>query len=229
MTFPKEHRAKLHGTNPIERLNGEIKRRTDAVGPRAFLRTDGRNALDSERRCHRPSRRRTPARTERRMGRSARPRHDAGKRRPSRRVTRGDGASAATTPAFRITPSICLSSSSRSVMTSTRASGSRSRIHLASSTIRMLLPDPWVCQMTPPSRLASRSCASFTPTNWCCRGTFLMPASKITKFRIRSSSRSLRSICPTGRSSSAPASRSPAGGSSSRHSTNSVSGVPTVP
>ena len=32
MTFPKEHRAKLHGTNPIERLNGEIERRTDVVG-----------------------------------------------------------------------------------------------------------------------------------------------------------------------------------------------------
>ena len=32
MTFPKEHRTKLHSTNPIERLNGEIKRRTDVVG-----------------------------------------------------------------------------------------------------------------------------------------------------------------------------------------------------
>ena len=32
MTFPREHRAKLHSTNPIERLNGEIKRRTDVVG-----------------------------------------------------------------------------------------------------------------------------------------------------------------------------------------------------
>jgi transposase-like protein len=32
MAFPKEHRAKLHSTNPIERLNGEIKRRTDVVG-----------------------------------------------------------------------------------------------------------------------------------------------------------------------------------------------------
>ena len=31
MTFPKEHRTKLHSTNPIERLNGEIKRRTDVV------------------------------------------------------------------------------------------------------------------------------------------------------------------------------------------------------
>lgn len=32
MAFPKEHRAKLHSTNPIERLNGEIKRRTEVVG-----------------------------------------------------------------------------------------------------------------------------------------------------------------------------------------------------
>ena len=32
MTFPREHRTKLHSTNPIERLNGEIKRRTEVVG-----------------------------------------------------------------------------------------------------------------------------------------------------------------------------------------------------
>lgn len=32
MTFPKEYRAKLHSTNPIERIKGEVKRRTEVVG-----------------------------------------------------------------------------------------------------------------------------------------------------------------------------------------------------
>ena len=32
MTFPREHRQKLHSTNPIERLHAEVKRRTNVVG-----------------------------------------------------------------------------------------------------------------------------------------------------------------------------------------------------
>lgn len=72
MTFPKEHRAKLH-TNPIERLSGEIKRCTDVR--RVGLRPpEGRLWHLPERRRHRPPRRRAAARTDRRMGRPARPR-----------------------------------------------------------------------------------------------------------------------------------------------------------
>lgn len=32
MNFPLQHRTKLHSTNPLERLNGEIKRRSEVVG-----------------------------------------------------------------------------------------------------------------------------------------------------------------------------------------------------
>src|SRR5271169_3054863 len=36
MTFPAQHRTKLHSTNPLERLNKEVKRRADV--PRVGLR-----------------------------------------------------------------------------------------------------------------------------------------------------------------------------------------------
>jgi putative transposase len=36
MSFPKDHRSKIHSTNPLECLNGEIKRRTEV--PRVGLR-----------------------------------------------------------------------------------------------------------------------------------------------------------------------------------------------
>jgi putative transposase len=32
MSFPKDHRTKIHSTNPLERVIGEIKRRTEVVG-----------------------------------------------------------------------------------------------------------------------------------------------------------------------------------------------------
>jgi putative transposase len=32
MSFPAQHRTKLHSTNPLERLNKEVKRRADVLG-----------------------------------------------------------------------------------------------------------------------------------------------------------------------------------------------------
>ena len=52
MSFPRQHRTKLHSTNQIECLNKEVKRRADVVGPRAFLRTSGSHAIDPERGPH---------------------------------------------------------------------------------------------------------------------------------------------------------------------------------
>jgi putative transposase len=32
MTFPQAHRAQIYSTNPLERLNAQINRRTNVVG-----------------------------------------------------------------------------------------------------------------------------------------------------------------------------------------------------
>ena len=58
----------------------------------------------------------------------------------------------------------------------------------------MLLPLPWVCQMMPPLRSRTCSCAALMPKYWCTRGSFFMPPSNSTKSCISSISRSLRHI-----------------------------------
>ncbi len=64
MDFPADTGRKIHSTNGLERLNGEIKRRADVV----------RNL--PQRRGDRPARRRNLVGAERRMGGPARPIHD---------------------------------------------------------------------------------------------------------------------------------------------------------
>jgi len=80
MSFPAAHRTKLHSTNSLERLNGEIKRRTEV--PRVGLRPpEGRLRHLPQRGGDRATGRRHPARAERRVDRPARPLHDPGVRR----------------------------------------------------------------------------------------------------------------------------------------------------
>jgi transposase-like protein len=50
MAFPREHWPQIASTNPLERLNGEIKRRADVVGifpnDRAIIRLVGALMLE---------------------------------------------------------------------------------------------------------------------------------------------------------------------------------------
>lgn len=50
MTFPREHRARIASTNPLERANREIRRRADAIGifpnDEAIIRPVGAFGMD---------------------------------------------------------------------------------------------------------------------------------------------------------------------------------------
>jgi hypothetical protein len=95
-------------------------------------------------------------------------------------------------PASVKTPSICLSSSSRSVMISHAGVG----VVLQDPLGQQHHDDALAAALGVPddAALAARtcSCAALMPKYWCTRGSFLMPPSNSTKSCISSISRSLR-------------------------------------
>lgn len=60
MSFPTQHRVKLRSTNPLERLDGEIKRRTEVVSifpdEAAITRLVGAILLEQNDKWGRPAR-----------------------------------------------------------------------------------------------------------------------------------------------------------------------------
>ena len=55
MAFPKEHRLQIHGTNPPEHCNGDVKRRSNVAGifpnDAAIVRLVGTLLLDQNDEC----------------------------------------------------------------------------------------------------------------------------------------------------------------------------------
>jgi hypothetical protein len=83
MNFPAQHRTKLRSTNPLERLNKEVKRRADVVGifpnEASITRLIGAGLPRTERRMDAPA----PLHADRGHGRT----HSAGDRRRARQTS----------------------------------------------------------------------------------------------------------------------------------------------
>ena len=91
LAFPSQHRTKLYSTNPLERLNKEVKRRADVVGARSMP-----SALQRGQH-HPPDRRRAP-RGQRRVAAAAPHHADRGHGRTHHPAARGADQTSHHTP-----------------------------------------------------------------------------------------------------------------------------------